>query len=121
MKTWPYSEKLKVHNTQCSTGTFHSTNLCKKLKSIILKILKNNFVSCLHGDTSFSTLMKQFHKALISYYANAGSSLFYPSDMERFCEVHAPGLLLSITTKSKHHLPRGNVFKEQGLLLFYTT
>ncbi|XP_067022180.1 uncharacterized protein [Acropora muricata] len=48
------------------------------------------------GDTSFSTLFQQFHKALAKYYRDGGQSLYDPSKMERFCEEHAPRIFEDI-------------------------
>ena len=48
------------------------------------------------GDTSFSTLFKQFHTALTRHYANGGISLYDPSKMESFCEEHSPGIFQDI-------------------------
>ncbi|XP_044174927.1 uncharacterized protein LOC122958248 isoform X2 [Acropora millepora] len=48
------------------------------------------------GDTSFSTLFQQFHKALTKYYNDGGLSLYDTSKMERFCEEHAPGMFEDI-------------------------
>ena len=48
------------------------------------------------GDTSFSTLFKQFHKALTRHYANGGASLSDPSKLESFCDEHSPGMFEEI-------------------------
>jgi len=48
------------------------------------------------GDTSFSTLFKQFHKALTRHYANGRASLYDPSKMESFCDEHSPGMFEEI-------------------------
>lgn len=48
------------------------------------------------GDTSFSTLFHQFHKALTRHYADGGENLYNPSKMESFCEEHAPGMFEDI-------------------------
>ena len=50
------------------------------------------FQYCYKGDTSFSTLVQQFHKSLAKYYFQAGRHLYNPDEMEKFCESAAPHL-----------------------------
>ena len=63
-------------------------------------ILQSNttFYSCYKGDTSFSTLVQQFHKSLVKYYSQGGRHLYNPDEMEKFCESAAPGLFDDIFT-----------------------
>ncbi|KAJ7394833.1 hypothetical protein OS493_000668 [Desmophyllum pertusum] len=50
----------------------------------------------LNGDTTFSTLVQQFHKALVQHYSKGGKHLYDPDEMEKFCYVNAPGLFEDI-------------------------
>ena len=52
----------------------------------------NTFYYCYKGDTSFSTLVQQFHKSLAKYYSQGGRHLYNPNEMKQFCESAAPGL-----------------------------
>ena len=60
----------------------------------------NNFYSykflSAKGDTTFSTLVHQFHKSLVTHYAKGGKNLYDPDEMEKFCDVNAPGLFEDI-------------------------
>ena len=58
----------------------------------------NTFYYCYKGDTSFSTLVQQFHKSLVKYYSQGGRHLYNPDEMEQFCESAAPGLFDDIFT-----------------------
>ena len=77
---------LKLYITNDNNG-INLTNNIKVAKFKILVCLFLNSFS--EGDTSFSTLFQQFHKALTKYYSDGGQSLYDPSNMERFCEEHA--------------------------------
>ncbi|KAJ7376911.1 hypothetical protein OS493_031792, partial [Desmophyllum pertusum] len=50
----------------------------------------------LNGDTTFSTLVQQFHKALVQHYSKGGKHLYDPDEMEKSCYVNAPGLFEDI-------------------------
>lgn len=51
----------------------------------------NNFFTA-KGDTTFSTLVHQFHKSLVQHYTKGGKHLYDPNEMEEFCDKHAPNL-----------------------------
>lgn len=48
------------------------------------------------GDTTFSTLVHQFHKSLVNHYTKGGKHLYDPDEMEKFCDEHSPGLFEDI-------------------------
>ena len=71
----------------------------ERLKFCPLKKKSNTiFYYCSKGDTSFITLVRQFHKSLVKYYSQGGRHLYNPDDMEKFCESAAPGLFEDIFT-----------------------
>ena len=39
---------------------------------------------------------REFHKSLVTHYAKGGKNLYDPDEMEKFCDVHSPGLLEDI-------------------------
>ena len=48
------------------------------------------------GDTTFSTLVHQFHKSLVNHYTKGGKHLYGPDEMEKFYDEHSPGLFEDI-------------------------
>lgn len=43
-------------------------------------------------------MVNQFHKALAHHYTIGGKHLYDPTDMEQFCDNHAPGLFKQVYT-----------------------
>ncbi|KAJ7323114.1 hypothetical protein OS493_032400 [Desmophyllum pertusum] len=86
----------------------------------------------LTGDTTFSTLVQQFHKAFTKHSTNGGKNLYDPNEMESFCEVHAPGLFTDVYTaiynddkrkpsKKRESLQRSRVVALLHSLSFFET